>query len=198
MEPLKYCDDALLPPRDEILRRLAGYAGRGAQLEILRLLCPCRNTCRDADVWRSVVHLWRRHHAREVRGAAHHALISLRERARIDTRAGQLLHEIGAGAEQRRHRWLWRDGPIERPKTVKNDVPTIVEMLAGDDPIEHEDAFRALIRMDGRRVPGSVWRELERAQDSQDPRLREKAVAAAQRIQGRRSLAGPAQRVPAM
>jgi len=186
VEPLCYYDDKPLPSRDEILERLAGRAGPGAQLEVLRLLCPCRNTFRDADVWRAVKHLWWEHHVRDVREAAHHALISLRERARIDTRAASLLREINAGAEQRRHGWLWTGGRIRYPKPVRNDVPTIIEMLASDDAVEQEDALRALFRADGHRVAGAVWREIDRAARSVEPRLRAKAGLALLRIAQRR------------
>lgn len=185
MEPLRYCDDKPLPPKDEILRRLTGRAGREEQLEILRPLCPCRNTCRDRDVWRYVVRLYRAHHVREVRAAAHHAIISLRERARIDTQTAALLHDINAGAEQRRHRWLWTGGAVEHPKPVRNDVPTLIQMLASDDPVEQGDALGALFRSDRYHVAGSVWREIERAQRSSDPRLRAKASTAVRRIEQR-------------
>jgi hypothetical protein len=43
---------------------------------------------------------------------------SLRERARIDTQTAALLHEIGVGPDQRRHRWLWTEGDVEYPKPV--------------------------------------------------------------------------------
>lgn len=189
MEPLCYHEDKPLPPKDEILRRLAGRAGPDALLEILRLLCPCRNTCRDPEVWRSLMQLHRTHHVWEVREGAHHAVMSLRERARIDTQAAALLHEIGAGAGQRRHRWLWTGGAVRHPKPVRNDVPTIIEMLASDDPVAQEDALRALVRTDRYRVANAVWRELERAKRSRDPRLRAKATTAMKRIEERRSTA---------
>jgi hypothetical protein len=181
MEPLCYHDDDPLPAKDEILRRLDGQAGRGAQLEILRLLCPCRNTLRDPDVWRLVIRLVRTHHVRDVREAAHHAVMSLRERARIDTRTAALLREIGAGAGQRRHSWLVTPDPIEHPKPVRNDVPTIIEMLASDDEIERRDALRALFRTD-RHVAAPVWREIDRARHSRDRRLATKAARAIERL----------------
>lgn len=185
MEPLCYHDDKPLPPKDEILRRLAGRAGPEARLEILRLLCPCRNTCRDAEVWHHMIRLYR-HHLPEVREGAHHAVMSLRERARIDTQTAALLHEIAAGPEQRRHSWLWTGGDVEYPKPVKNDVPTLIEMLASDDPVEQHDALRALFRNDRYRVARAVWREIERAARSRDPRLRAKATIAVRRIMAAR------------
>src|SRR2546426_27701 len=136
MEPLCYHDDEPLPAKAEILRGLNGHAGREAQLEVLRLLCPCRNTIRDPEVWRFVIHLSRTHYRHEVRDGAHHAVKSLRERARIDTQTAALVREIGAGAEQRRHGWLMSPDRIEHPKPVRNDVPTIIEMLASDDATE--------------------------------------------------------------
>ena len=187
MEPLCYHDDKPLPPKDEILRRLAGRAGPEARLEILRLLCPCRNTCRDVEVWRYMIRLYQTHHLREVREGAHHAVMSLRERARIDTQTAALLHEIAAGPGQRRHRWLWTGGDVEYPKPVKNDVPTIVEMLASDDPAEQDDALRALLRNDRYHVARAVWREIERAAGSRDRRLRAKATIAVRRIKEARS-----------
>jgi hypothetical protein len=188
VEPLCYHDDKPLPPKDEILRRLAGRAGPEARLEILRLLCPCRNTCRDAEVWRYMIRLYR-HHLPEVREGARHAVGSLRERARIDTQTAALLHELAVGPDQRRHRWLWTGGDVEYPKPVKNDVPTIIEMLASDDPIEQDDALRALFRNDRYHVARAVWREIERAERSRDPRLRAKATIAVRRIRAARASA---------
>ena len=181
MEPLCYHDDDPLPARDEILRRLNGQVSREAQLEVLHLLCPCRNTFRDPEVWRFVIHLSRMHYRREVREGAHHAVMSLRERARIDTRTAALLREIGAGAGQRRHGWLVTPDPIEHPKPVRNDVPTIIEMLASDDEIERRDALRALFRTD-RHVAAPVWREIDRARHSRDRRLAAKAARAIERL----------------
>lgn len=175
MEPLTYCEDLPLPPRDEALRRLAGYSGRETQLETLRLLCPCRNTCRDVEVWRSVAQLYRTHHSYDVRSAAHHAIISLRERARMDSQTAALVLAIGVGAEQCRHGWLWTDGRVERPTPVRNDVRTLIELLAGNDPLERDDALRALFPRDGRHVARAVWREFERAAKSTEPRLRVRA-----------------------
>lgn len=189
VEPLRYCDDRPLPPKEELLRRLEGRAGLDAQLEVLRLLCPCRNTFRDREVWGYMIRVYKTHHIGEVREGAHHAVMSLRERARIDTQTAALLHEINAGAGQRRHRWLWTGGPVEHPKPVRNDVPTIIEMLASADPVEHEDALRALFRSDRHRVAGAVWREVERAGRSNDPRLRAKATTAIRRIEKRRAAA---------
>lgn len=187
VQPLTYCDDKPLPPKDEILDRLAGRAGHEALLEILRLLCPCRNTCREPDVWRAMIHLYETHHDGEVREGAHHAVMSLRERARVDSQTAALLHEIGVGPGQRRHRWLWGVG--ERPRPVRNDVPTLIEMLASDDAVEREDALRTLFGAARYHVARSVWREIERARRSRDPRLGRKATIAMRRIQERRSTA---------
>jgi hypothetical protein len=188
MEPLCYVDDLPLPATDEILRRVSGHAGRNAQLEVLRLLCPCRNVCRDADVWRRVMSLYTtsRHHSGEVREAAHHAVKSLRERARMDTQTAELLRAIGAGADQRRHEWLWRATEPQFPKPVRNDVPTIIELLASDDAREREDAFRALFRTD-RHVSRAVFDEIERKAHSGNERERRHAVAALRRIEERHS-----------
>jgi hypothetical protein len=189
VQPLTYCDDLPLPPKEEILHRLAGRAGRDALIEILRLLCPCRNTCRDADVWRAVRSLYR-HHVRDVREGAHHAVMSLQERARIDTQTASLLRELGVGAgHQRRLQKLWRDGVVETPKPVRNDVPTLIEMLASDDPIEQRDALDALFGDHEYRVGHSVWDEFERAATSTDPRLRAKASTATRRLRERRATA---------
>lgn len=189
MEPLCYYDDKPLPPTTEILRRLDGREGREALLEILRLLCPCRNTCREPEIWRRMIRLYQEHHVGEVREGAHHAVMSLRERARIDTQTAALLREINAGPGQRRHRWLWTGGAVRFPKPVRNDVPTIIEMLASDDPVEQDDALRALFRGDRYHVAGAVWHEIERAQRNGDPRSRAKATIAVQRIRERRSTA---------
>jgi hypothetical protein len=130
-----------------------------------------------------------RHHLPEVREGARHAVGSLRERARIDTQTAALLHELAVGPDQRRHRWLWTGGDVEYPKPVKNDVPTIIEMLASDDPIEQDDALRALFRNDRYHVARAVWREIERAERSRDPRLRAKATIAVRRIRAARASA---------
>jgi hypothetical protein len=181
VEPLCYVDDEPLPLKDEILARLSGRAGRRLQLEVLRLLCPCRNIFRDALVWQTVVGISRSHHVPEVRDAAYHALKSLHERARIDSQAAELLLAIDAGGVERRHGWLWKGGNVKYPKPVRNDVPTIIEMLASNDEREQSDALAALFRTD-RHVARPVWRELERACESRDPRLRAKAQLARQVI----------------
>jgi hypothetical protein len=182
VEPLCYVDDEQLPIKDEILARLSGRAGRQTQLTVLRLLCPCRNICRDLEVWHAIVRLSKTHHARDVREGAHHALVSLRERARIDSQAAELLLAIGAGGEQRRHGWLWTGGRVKYPKPVRNDVPTIVEMLSSNDQREQADALASLFRTD-RHVARAVWKEIERACESGDPRFRARARLASQRVQ---------------
>jgi hypothetical protein len=189
VEPLRYCADKPLPPKEEILHRLAGRAGRDALIEILRLLCPCRNTCRDADVWRAVRSLYR-HHVRDVREGAHHAVMSLQERARIDTQTASLLRELGVGAGyQRRLQKLWRDGAVQTPKPVRNDVPTLIEMLASDDPVEQRDALDALFGDHDYRVARSVWDEFERAAMSTDVLLSAKAAAAIRKLKEWRATA---------
>jgi hypothetical protein len=55
-------------------------------------------------------------------------------------------------------------------------------MLASDDPVEQVDALRALFRSDRYHVARAVWREIERAARSRDPRLRAKATIAVRRI----------------
>jgi hypothetical protein len=196
MEPLCYVDDEPLPLKDEILARLSGRAGRRIQLEVLRLLCPCRNIFRDALVWQAVVRISRTHHVPEVRDGAHHALKSLHERARIDTQAAELLLAIGAGGMERRHGWLWKGGNVKYPKPVRNDVPTIIEMLASNDEREQADALAALFRTD-RHVARPVWKEIERICESRDPRMRAKARVALHRVESHRSGLGPRQHVVA-
>ena len=188
MEPLCYVDDEPLPTKDDILVRLSGLAGRRLQLVVLRLLCPCRNICRDVEVWQTVVRISRTHHVPEVRDSAHHAIGSLRERARIDSQAAELLLAIGAGAEQRRHGWLWNGGNVKYPKPVRNDVPTIIEMLSSNDEREQSDALASLFRSD-RHVARPVWKEIERACESRDPRLRVKAQLASRRVESHRRAA---------
>lgn len=147
---------------------------------------PCRNISRDVEIWLEIVRISRTHHVWEVREGAQHALISLRERARIATRAAQLLLAIGAGAEQKRHEWLWTGGPIKYPKLVRNDVPTIIAMLASDDEREEQAvALQSLFRTD-RHVASPVWREIERACVSTDQTLRAKAQRARRRIEAHR------------
>jgi hypothetical protein len=189
VEALCYVDDQPLPHKDEILVRLSGRAGRQLQLVVLRLLCPCRNVCRDVDVWQAVVRISRTHHVREVREGAHHALISLRERARVDSQAADLLIAIRAGGEQRRHGWLWKGGRVRYPKPVRNDVPTIVEMLSSDDEREQSDALASLFRTD-RHVSRPVWKEIDRACESVDPRMRAKARLARHRVESHRYALG--------
>jgi hypothetical protein len=196
VEPLCYVDDEPLPIKGEILVRLSGRAGRQLQLTVLRLLCPCRNICRDVEVWQAVVRLSGTHHVMEVRGSAHHALISLRERARIDSQAAELLLAIGAGAEQRRHGWLWKGGKVKYPKPVRNDVPTIIEMLASNDVREQRDALASLFRTD-RHVARPVWREIERACESSEPRIRAKAQLASRRVESYRTVTAHERATPA-
>jgi hypothetical protein len=196
VEPLCYVDDEPLPRKDEILLRLSGRAGRRIQLEVLRLLCPCRNIFRDALVWQAVVRISRTHHVPEVRDGAHHALKSLHERARIDTQAAELLLAIGAGGVERRHGWLWTGGNVKYPKPVRNDVPTIIEMLASNDEREQSDALAALFRTD-RHVARPVWKEIERACESREPRMRAKARLARHRVESHRSGLGLRQHVVA-
>lgn len=196
MEPLCYVDDEQLPLNDEILVRLSGRDGRQSQLAVLRLLCPCRNICRDVEVWRTIVRLSRTHQVMEVRDGAHHALSSLRERARIDSQAAELLLAIGAGGEQRRDGWLWNGGGVKYPKPVRNDVPTIVEMLSSNDEREQSDALASLFRTD-RHVARPVWKEIERACKSSDPRLRAKARIASQRLESHRRATADSGREPA-
>ena len=186
MEPLCYVDDEPLPVKDEILARLSGRAGRRIQLEVLRLLCPCRNIFRDVEVWHAVVRISRTHHVPEVRDGAHHALKSLHERARIDTQAAELLLAIRAGGMERRHGWLWQGETVKYPKPVRNDVPTIIEMLASNDEREQSDALASLFRTD-RHVARPVWKEIERACGSRDPRMRAKAQLASHRVESHRS-----------
>jgi hypothetical protein len=187
VEPLCYVDDEPLPNKDEILARLSGRAGRQIQLEVLRLLCPCRNIFRDVEVWHTVVRISKTHHVPEVRDGARHALKSLHERARIDTQAAELLLAIGAGGVERRHGWLWKGGKIKYPKPVRNDVPTIIEMLASNDEREQSDALASLFRTD-RHVARPVWKEIERACESSDPRMRAKAQLASRRVESYRTV----------
>jgi hypothetical protein len=196
VEALCYVDDEPLPHKDEILARLSGRAGRRIQLEVLRLLCPCRNILRNVDVWQAVVRISRTHHVPEVRDGAHHALKSLHERARVDTQAAELLLAIGAGGVERRHGWLWKGGNVKYPKPVRNDVPTIIEMLASNDEREQSDALAALFRTD-RHVARPVWKEIERACESRDPRTRAKARLARHRVESHRSGLGLRQHVVA-
>jgi hypothetical protein len=196
VEPLCYVEDEPLPHKDEIFARLSGRAGRRIQLEVLRLLCPCRNIFRNVDVWQAVVRISRTHHVPEVRDGAHHALKSLHERARIDTQAAELLLAIGAGGVERRHGWLWKGGNVKYPKPVRNDVPTIIEMLASNDQREQSDALAALFRTD-RHVARPVWKEIERACESRDPRMRAKARLARHRVESHRSGLGLRQHVVA-
>lgn len=196
MEPLCYVDDEPLPTKDEILMILSGRAGRRMQLVVLRLLCPCRNIFRDVEVWQTVVRISRTQHVMEVRDGAHHALKSLHERARIDTQAAELLLAIGAGGVERRHGWLWNGGPIKYPKPVRNDVPTLIEMLASSDEREQRDALASLFRTD-RHVARPVWKEIERACESRDPRIRAKARLARHRVESHRKTTADGGRQPA-
>jgi HEAT repeat protein len=134
------------------------------------------------------LYLTGRHHSGEVREAARHAVKSLRERARVDTQTAELLRAIGAGADQRRHEWLWTAAEPAFPKPVRNDVPTIIELLASGDAREREDAFHALFRTD-RHVSRAVFDEIERKAASGNARERRHAAAALRRIEERQGTA---------
>lgn len=61
-----------------------------AQADTLMLLCPCRNVRYDKEVWEAI---FREAGSsdRKVRDQAHHAIGTLRERARIDPRSQALV-----------------------------------------------------------------------------------------------------------
>lgn len=187
-ELIRYVDDDPLPPVSEILETLSGGRDPDTLLTMLRLLCPCRNTCGDREVWQAMARL-QSHPDFAVREAAHHTIITLRERARIDSRAAETLVALGQVGHQRRVGWLSRpraDGEIAYPKAVRADVPTLIDMLASDDVGEQADALRALYRTD-RHVSRSVWRDIAASTRSADPRQRAKAAQAMRRIEAHRA-----------
>ena len=188
---LEYVRDEALPDRDEILARLASH-DRDVLLRILTLLCPCRNACYDAGIWSKLPAIWRSQWDFEVREAAHHAVMTLRERARVDGRSRELLDRLaeamgeaayGSAAVRRQRRNVPVDH-IRSPKVVRRDVPTLIELLASGDERQIADAVSALCPRDRRSPSTKVWRAILDERRSPNGELRAKAERAARQLQG--------------
>ncbi len=182
---IEYVVDEALPDREEILERLASH-DRDVVLRVLTLLCPCRNACYDLEIWSKLPALWRSQWDGEVRSAAHHAFLTLRDVARVDRRARELLDQLAgrmrsgvyAPDVRRRMRTSGHVACEVYPKVARRDLPTLIESLASADDAAIADAMAALCPKDGRHAPKKVWRAILAAQRSPDPALRRKAVAA--------------------
>jgi hypothetical protein len=184
---LEYVLDEALPDRDEILDRLGSH-DRDVVLRILTLLCPCRNACYDVEIWARTLPIWTSGWDHAVREAAHHALGTVHERARVDVRSRQLLHELAARTPLGIHAypdWFRRQlakGVASRdvvyPKPALRDVPTLIELLSSDDRPSVDDAVAILCPADGRHPSKRVWRAILDAQRSGDAVTRTKAARA--------------------
>jgi hypothetical protein len=187
---IEYRDEEELPDRMEVLARLDS-GDRDTLVAILRALCPCGNVCYDDEIWRSMVVLIGTSTEFVVREQARHALITLRERSRIDTRARDLLRRLaeqGLGARvyppwfQRQLDKVAIPERVRYPKVSRRDVATLIEELSSDDPVEQRDAMSALCPTDGRNPNRKVWEEILAGRGAHDVRLRAKADAAARRL----------------
>jgi hypothetical protein len=188
---IEYRDEEVLPDRPEVLARLDS-GDRDTLVAILRALCPCGNVCYDDEIWRAMVGLIDTSTEFVVREQARHALITLGERSRIDTRARDLLRRLaeegGLGARiyppwfQRQLHAVAVPKRVRYPKVSRRDVPTFIEELSSDDPIEQRDAMSALCPTDGRNPNRKVWGEILAGRGAWDVRLRAKADAAARRL----------------
>jgi len=179
-----YVRDEALPGREDILARLASH-DRDVVLRMLTLLCPCRNSCYDVMIWAELPDIWRSQWDFEVREAAHHALMTLRERSRVDVRSRELLDRLaGTMGDGVYAPWLRRQlrrVPRERvryPKVALRDVPTLIEALASGEVGQIRDAIAALCPADGRHPSKKVWRAIREQQRSADGDARAKARAA--------------------
>jgi hypothetical protein len=187
---LEYVRDEALPDRDEILARLASH-DREVVLRILTLLCPCRNTCYDEEIWSKLPAIRASQWDFEVREAASHAIGTLHEKARVDTRSRELIARLRARADIRLYAGFLHRRPRRRPasqdlsaaKLATRDVPTLVESLASDDEVAIRDALRALCPDGGRKLPKRVWRAILDERRSLDPGTRAKALRAAARLE---------------
>ena len=188
---IEYVRDEALPDREEILARLASH-DRDIVLRILTQLCPCRNVCYDADIWRRLVRMMTSRWDFDVREAASHALGTLSSRARVDSRSRALLAAVAAGVPLSRlayPQWLrpqvargatWQTAVY--PKVALRDVPTLIEALASDDELAMRDAMAALCPSGGRHPPRRVWRAIAEHRGSLDADVRAKAARAVARL----------------
>lgn len=184
---IEYIRDEALPGREDVLARLASH-DRDVVLRILTLLCPCRNQCYDLEVWEQTLPIWTSQWDHAVREAAHHALLTVRDRARVDTRSRELLDALASRTSLGLHaypRWIlpqieqgatWKTAVY--PKIATRDVPTLIESLCGDERAIR-DAIVALCPTDGRRPSKKVWRAIldERRSPSADTRARAERAA---------------------
>ena len=87
-----------------------------AQCGALRDLCPCRNRRYDREVWVAILRTFADSPSPAVRDAAHHAIDTLRERARKDPRTQELVgwltaHEPALAAALRNTVPVWYERP---------------------------------------------------------------------------------------
>jgi hypothetical protein len=189
---IEYLHDEALPSREEILTRLDSH-DRDVVLRILTLLCPCRNTCYDVEIWERMRAIGSSQWDSAVREAANHALGTVRDRCLVDTRSRELLDALASQRPLGRlvaPQWLrpqlargasWRTAAY--PKVALRDVPTLVESLASTDERAVADAVTALCPNDGHLPPKKVWRAILDQRGSADPVARAKALRAVARLE---------------
>ena len=187
---LEYVRDEALPGRDEIVARLASH-DREVVLRTLTLLCPCRNACYDVEVWSNTLPIWGSFGGGwdfEVREAAHHALGTVQDRARVDSRSRDLLDALAARTRLGSRAYpQWFRRQAERgatwqtavyPKLAAHEVPTLIELLASGNARSERDALAAICPNDGHRPSKKVWQAILDARRSPSADVRAKAVRA--------------------
>jgi hypothetical protein len=185
---IEYVQDEALPDRDEILVRLASH-DREPLLRMLTLLCPCRNTCYDLEIWSKLPGIWSMQWDFVVREAAHHALGTLHEKSRVHLRSRRFIHELATKTPMGVDAypgWVRREmakgialEDVQYPKAALRDVPTLLEMLASDEPEEVRDGLAALCPANGTHPSKRVWRAILDLRQSPDDWTRRKARRAA-------------------
>jgi hypothetical protein len=180
---------SLLPAHD--LLGLLGAESPEDLVPVLRMLCPCRNLCYDQAVWARITALSVDHPVWWVREQALHALVTVRERARFDRHAVELLQwlaEQGWGSAVH-PRWLRQElergrsgAGIRYPKIARRDVPSLLEALASDNIDEQNHALQGLCPGRGRRYSVRVWEAIFEARGSVDALTRNRAATATRRL----------------
>ncbi|HZT41064.1 MAG TPA: hypothetical protein VFA07_02685 [Chthonomonadaceae bacterium] len=173
---------------DDVPRILQTLACEDAptQRRMLRLLCPCRNRVYHEEVWVAVCRVYENEANPEgMRDQAKHAIDTLRDRARTDPNAQELLDALA-----RRGFFLF---PLKVPpaceredKVTSREVPDLLEILACDDLDAQKNALRLLCPCRNRRYDKEVWRAIfEVYQTTQGGGVRDQALHAIETLRQR-------------
>jgi hypothetical protein len=151
-----------------------------AQRQTLGLLCPCRNRVYDRDVWLEIFHIYDRAGvAATVRGEkafetvrhqAEHAIDTLRELARTDERARELMQwlvEQGVDPDAREKRQM----PKQEEKITSRDIPRLLESLDCDNPQAKQHTLHLLCPCRNVRYDKEVWLAIFRTFATTDDRV---------------------------